>query len=288
MSWGRREWTGGRRKRGVPGGGKGMLAAAVDIQSPSPQSINSEQCLCNRTISTLRKSYASHREIMCRAWRGRYPLLQMAYTKSSDEETIARIREFIQDHPPPNLPPDTMFSAEKLHSFGYTPSRLYPVASEKDIAIAEAAIGFPIPTLLRQLYLKVSNGIEGFSYRIFGVEGGCAGSTGTLADEYRGLKAGFDYLGRGGEWKPGMLPFCDWGDTICSCVDCADPSLSVSTSEACEWRRENYTLHDFFGMLVEGKVRYVENAEVVTKTITDPFTGKKTTVRGRRKQQPPK
>ena len=196
-----------------------------------------------------------------------------------DGTTIAQIKAFIGTHPPPKLPADAMLSSEDFLRLGYTPRIVYPVASESDADKTEEEIGFPIPALLRRLYLEVSNGIAGFGYDIIGLKGGCAASPGTLVLSYLDLKAAFNYSRR--KWRPGLLPFCDWGCCSLSCVDCSDPAAPVLTYDPNELSEEGYSLREFFGMWVKGKVHRSEGV-VVTKKIINPFAGKKTTVHGRR------
>jgi hypothetical protein len=203
-----------------------------------------------------------------------------------DDEVIAQIKAFIQDHPPPDFPPNKMLTVPERRTLGFTPRILYQVVSETEVAKAESSIGFRIPNLLRRLYLEVSNGIAGFRYQIVGLRGGCASGDGTLVDVYHGLKRAIEY--DGGKWRPGLLGFCHWGCTIWSCVDCTNPLGPVLTCQEGEVSEEGYTIHDFYRMWVKGKVCFLEDAEVVAKTIKNPFTGKKTTVYGRRTRKPPK
>ena len=204
-----------------------------------------------------------------------------------DDKLIAEIRAFLRANPPPNLPTDAMLSVEEFRRFGYTPRIVYPVASKRSLAKAEADIGFQIPNLLKRLYLEVSNGIAGFAYEIIGLEGGCTANSGTLVEAYFDLKVAIEYFG--GQWKPGLLPFCDWGCAICSCVDCADPASPVLTYEDGGMSPEGYMLPEFFEMWLKGNVRFSQDAEIVTKEITNPFTKTKTTVSARkRRKKPPK
>ena len=201
---------------------------------------------------------------------------------AEDDKLIARVKAFIEAHPPPDFPADRWFTSEDFRTLGYTPRKLYPVASARDVLAAEAVIGFPIPNLLKRIYMEVSNGIEGFGYHILGLDGGCQGDSGTLVKSYLELKEATEYFGR--KWKSTWLPFCYWGCTIYSCVNGKDPAVPIQTWEEGEMCEEDYALPEFFKMWLKGKVRVFEHAEVVSRQIINPFTKKKTRVYARKRK----
>jgi hypothetical protein len=179
-----------------------------------------------------------------------------------------------------------MFTVEEFRQFGFTPQKLFPRVSKSDITKAETKLGFPIPQLLGRLYLEISNGIDGFAYAISGLEGGCDPFCGTLVDAYMDFKR--DGESEDKEWKTGLLPFCHWGCAKFSCVDCADSANPIFTYEDSGTWAEQYTLAEFFEMWLKGEIFFSEeNVEIVTKKITNPFTGKKTTVSSRTRKKRP-
>jgi hypothetical protein len=162
---------------------------------------------------------------------------------------------------------------------------LYPTVSKSDVVKA-ADVGFPLPQLLKRIYLEISNGIAGFSYDIIGLTGGCDSGCGTLVDAYLGFKRGGESENK--EWKTGLLPFCSWGCNIFSCVDCTNSANPLFTYQDSGIWGEQYSLPEFFEMWLKGKVVFSqENVEIVTNEIINPFTGKKTTISTRRRRKPP-
>jgi len=211
---------------------------------------------------------------------------QVAFSESgTDDSLVARIREFIERHPPPKLATDAMLSLEEFRQFGYAPRILFPIVSKSEVAKAEADFGFPFPQILKRLFLAISNGIAGFSYDIMGLNGGCASHCGTLIDGYMGFMSYGE--SENTVWRAGLLPFCHWGCTIFSCVDCTDLANSIFTYEDSCVSPERYTLPEFFEMWLKGKVLFSqENVEIVTKEITNPATGKRATISARRRRKP--
>ncbi|MFJ6012851.1 SMI1/KNR4 family protein [Streptomyces sp. NPDC092952] len=94
-----------------------------------------------------------------------------------------------------------------------------PPAAPKDVVEAEKVIGFPLPPLLRRLYIEVANGGFGPDEGILGVRGGPA--QGNLADIAELYEDGPDPSGR---IPAGLVPIYDWGCTIWSLVDFRDPA----------------------------------------------------------------
>ncbi|MFD8218375.1 SMI1/KNR4 family protein [Streptomyces sp. NPDC059697] len=83
---------------------------------------------------------------------------------------------------------------------------------------AEELIGFPLPPLLRRLYLEVANGGFGPAEGILGVrEGAPQGDWNDLAEIYQ------DGPDPSGQIPAGLVPVYDWGCTIWSLVDFRDP-----------------------------------------------------------------
>ena len=91
-----------------------------------------------------------------------------------------------------------------------------PPASVAEVDSAEAALGFPLPPLLRQLYIEVGNGGWGPSYGLYGVPtGGATPDENDLVGFYRECVA----PERAAEspavaWPRGMVPLLSRG-----CVD---------------------------------------------------------------------
>jgi hypothetical protein len=202
-----------------------------------------------------------------------------------DDRLIAEIKEFILRNSVPTLAEGATLSAEEIRQLGYTPRTLFPVASKSDVAQAETALGFALPLLLKRLFLEISNGIAGFAYDITGLEGGCTVGTATLVEIYNGWKTYDDSQGK--PWKPGLLPFCHWGSTIFSCVDCTDSSYSVFTFEDGGVWPEGYALAKFFEMWLKGKVEFSqEGVVIVTREGKHPLTGEKMILSARRRKKP--
>ncbi len=99
-------------------------------------------------------------------------------------------------------------------------------AAAEQVAASEASLGFPLPALLRQLFMEVGNG--GF--------GPGAGLLGLPIGEEAGGSEEASAVGRyaalrrrkvAALWPKGLLPLCDWGHGILSCVDCTWPEAPV-------------------------------------------------------------
>jgi hypothetical protein len=152
-----------------------------------------------------------------------------------------------------------------------------PVASEAVVGAAEATLGLGIPKLLRSIYLNVANGGFGPGYGIIGVGGGHRSNLGTLVETFTEIKRGADYLGL--RWNPQLLPFCEWGCNVFSCVDCSDPGNPVFSSDECKVHPVNCGLEEFFRMWLDGRDLFSEGGPMRRVVeITNPFTGKKTRV----------
>lgn len=93
-------------------------------------------------------------------------------------------------------------------------------AAPAALAEAEEEIGYPLPSLLRRLYLEVGNGGFGPRGGIPGVRGGAR-----VSWDWPDIAA-FHRAARADErWKarPWLVPVFDWGCTIMSLIDCRDP-----------------------------------------------------------------
>ena len=101
------------------------------------------------------------------------------------------------------------------------PPKVFPVALPKNIAEAQRSLGFELPGLLRELYLRVGNGGFGPGYGLLGVEGGASDGTGkTLVEVYAALAAP-DPDDRHWRWPSRLLPVANLGCAMYACVDCS-------------------------------------------------------------------
>ncbi len=103
----------------------------------------------------------------------------------------------------------------------------YPAIAIEAISKAEKELGFNIPPLLKNIYYKVGNGGFGPGYGILGIEGGkLTGEGDTIVGHYK-LMCMPDDEDTLWSWPYGLLPFCDWGCAIYSCISCLNLPYSV-------------------------------------------------------------
>jgi hypothetical protein len=129
-------------------------------------------------------------------------------------------------------------------------NRPEPPASLACVEADEAAFGYPLPPLLKRLYQEIGNGGFGPGLGgLLGLRGGASDDDGDTAVEGylvrrepdRGLwrrvlqmASRVDLLPLGNEppdpssrWPVGLLPICDWGCGIWSCIDCSEPEFPI-------------------------------------------------------------
>lgn len=105
----------------------------------------------------------------------------------------------------------------------------FPPAERGEIVTAEADLHFRLPPLLRRIYAEVADGGFGPGYGLFPVRHGREepGQDESLVDAR-------DKLAASPRWLPLLLPLCDWGCAIGSCLDCRSddgPIVTVAGEE---------------------------------------------------------
>jgi hypothetical protein len=113
--------------------------------------------------------------------------------------------------------------ADKVHDFAKAlrgHGRIHPQATPAQIAATQAILGFPLPQLLQDILTKIGNGGFGPGYGLIGVDGGYADFKGEHLAELAGELGALDKK---------ILPICNWGCGIYSCLDCGKPEAPVLT-----------------------------------------------------------
>jgi hypothetical protein len=100
------------------------------------------------------------------------------------------------------------------------------VATADALTTAEATLGFDLPRSLREVLARVENGGFGPAFGLYGV--GAPASTGRACDE-RSIESCFVEFAAHPTWPRRLLPICDWGCAIWSCVD-RESDLIVTSS----------------------------------------------------------
>jgi hypothetical protein len=94
-----------------------------------------------------------------------------------------------------------------------------PPVSAKGLQIAERAIGFKLPELLRAVYCKVGNGGFGPEYGIVGTKGGAKLDGCTLESCYQDMLK-LEKENSVWRWPQHLLPLANYGCGMWCCVDC--------------------------------------------------------------------
>jgi hypothetical protein len=165
-----------------------------------------------------------------------------------------------------------------------------PPASLDAIALAESKLGFSLPPLLRRIY-GVANGGIGPGYGLYPIGDGDE----TLVPVYRrfigdGLPNRRDAeLGQQdydlGPWPERLLPLCDWGCAIWSCLDCrSDDGPIVTSSNEEPLVSTGHTLRTWLSAWLAGVALFEEMFEPgPVRAGINPFTREPMVLKGQGK-----
>jgi hypothetical protein len=167
---------------------------------------------------------------------------------------FADLGRLLQDPLAP--PPDLVAKADQLASQMEQPADrpLPPPATADQVADAEAAIGAPLPELLRRLYLEVANGGFGPGYGLLGV--GPGGWTDDhrhdLVEMQASMRAPIDEPGEPDDgdarwtWPATLLPVAHLGCGVYACVDASQPGAPVLEYDPSDldWDDDGYPLDE--------------------------------------------
>ncbi|MFG3105845.1 SMI1/KNR4 family protein [Streptomyces tendae] len=143
-------------------------------------------------------------------------------------------------------------------------------------ARAEAALGFPLPALLAELYLRIGDGGFGPEYGLLPLldsppSGEPAAVAQYLANRDSGAKDP-DW-----PWPEGVLPISHWGCAMYACVDCRSPQATVLLFEPNAgdadhaWYVDAPSLADWLRAWTEGTGWYEEAHDGPEPTPWDDF-----------------
>lgn len=136
-------------------------------------------------------------------------------------------------------------------------------------------MGVALPPLLRRLYCQVANGHIGPSYGVFPLSSH-DGHDETVELMYRRAR-------RHPRWPVGVVPLCDFGSDIWTCVDCSVEGGAIVNREAATLAWVHEPLEDWFTKWIEG-VDLFEDMRVpgteVVRTAFDPHTRERVVYRG--------
>jgi hypothetical protein len=159
-------------------------------------------------------------------------------------------------------------------------------ATPDELAQAESELGFHLPRLLRRVY-AVANGGVGPAYGLLPLGEG----DDTLAGLYRSF-VDTTYAPQPGEpgsdqypWPEKLLPICDWGCAIWSCLDCrSDDGPIVTASNGQPFVSTGRTLRSWLEAWLGGVDLHAEMFEPgPTRTGINPFRKQPIVLKGQGK-----
>lgn len=130
----------------------------------------------------------------------------------TEDQVIEKIREWIVN-------PRKFTSAAR-----YRAATVFSPASLEHVREGEDRLGFPLPTLLKRMYLEIGNGGFGPGYGLYGVAGGNTSDLAndqTIPDLYLEWEEWDEPAPIG--WPKRWVPISDWGCCIESVIDCSTP-----------------------------------------------------------------
>jgi hypothetical protein len=113
---------------------------------------------------------------------------------------------------------------------GMSPTpRIHPACSQEQIAAAEVALGFALPVLYKRILLEIGNGGFGPGYGLIGATGGYSDfGDGNLPEIYARSHSPIEAERGNFPLLPErVVPVCNWGCAIYSCLDCREEAAPV-------------------------------------------------------------
>jgi hypothetical protein len=129
-----------------------------------------------------------------------------------DEAIVAAIRRRLQ---------------AKITAMGGASSSGLGPGDSVEITNDEKRLGFPLPPLMKRIYVEIANGGFGPGYGLIGLTNGVPDDTGNTAPDIYGQLRGANRDDPNWRWPQALLPICHWGCAILSCVDCTDSSFRM-------------------------------------------------------------
>jgi hypothetical protein len=149
-------------------------------------------------------------------------------------------------------------------------------AGASTLARAEAALGFTLPPLLADLYLRIGDGGFGPEYGLLPLlDSPPAGEPAAVAQYLANLESGRkdpDW-----PWPEGVLPISHWGCAMYACVDCRAPEAPVllfepnSDDSDHAWYVDAPSLTAWLSAWVDGTGWYEETNEELEMAPWDDF-----------------
>ncbi len=167
------------------------------------------------------------------------------------------------------------------------PAEPAPFAHPDDIARTESQLGFNLPPLLRSVYEIANGGVGPGLHGLYPIGDG----EDTLATVYRSFvdsthaptpgEPGIDQY----PWPERLLPICDWGCAIWSCLDCRStdgPIVTASNGEP--FASSGHTLRSWLSAWLAGNDLLEEMFEPgATRKGINPFTKQPLVIKGQGK-----
>jgi hypothetical protein len=156
------------------------------------------------------------------------------------------------------------FAAGNTRPWGW-PSLPAPVDAAT-LDRAETALGFPLPPLLAELYLRIGDGGFGPSYGLLPLLDGAPAGEPPVVAQYL---ANLEEARKDPEWPwpEGVLPISHWGCGMYACVDCRTPEGTVllfepNTDAADDaWYTDAPSLAEWLLTWLEGTGWYEESSD---------------------------
>lgn len=121
-----------------------------------------------------------------------------------------------------------------------------------ELDAVEVRLGFALPELLRQVYLRVANGGFGPGYGLLGVGHGATDDLGNTADSLYDLFSQADPDDPEWRWRPQVIPFSYWGCAVYSCIT---PSGMVIGFDEGAWVEDEIPLDVWLRKWLDGSLK---------------------------------
>ncbi|NEC86043.1 SMI1/KNR4 family protein [Streptomyces sp. SID12501] len=156
------------------------------------------------------------------------------------------------------------FAARNTRPWGW-PSLPAPVDAAT-LDRAETALGFPLPPLLAELYLRIGDGGFGPSYGLLPLLDSSSAGEPPVVAQYLANRAEAR-KDPGWFWPEGILPISHWGCGMYACVDCRAPEGAVLLFEPNAddadhaWYTDAPGLAEWLATWLDGSGWYEESSE---------------------------